>query len=46
MFFYKYGLHVMWRTPNSLKTQVWVKVENSGKKRSRGTLPNSQHFEG
>jgi len=32
--------------PTPWKTQMWVQVENIGRRRSRGMLPNSQHFEG
>jgi hypothetical protein len=28
------------------RTQMWVQVEDSGRKRSRGMLPSSQHFQG
>jgi len=31
--------------PTPWKTQMWVQVEDSGRGRSRGTLPSSQHFE-
>jgi hypothetical protein len=32
--------------PTPQKTQMWVQVENSGKVKSQGKLPSSQHFEG
>jgi hypothetical protein len=32
--------------PTPWRTQMWVQVEDSGRERSQGTLPNSQHFEG
>jgi hypothetical protein len=37
---------VFYAFPTPQRTQMWVKVEESGKGRNRGTLPNSQHFEG
>jgi hypothetical protein len=32
--------------PTPEKAQMWAQVESSGKRRSRNTLPSSQHFEG
>jgi hypothetical protein len=32
--------------PTPRRTQMWVPVENNGRRRSRGMLPGSQHFEG
>jgi hypothetical protein len=32
--------------PTPWGTQMWVQVEKKEKRRSRGTLPGSQHFEG
>ncbi len=32
--------------PTPWKTQMWIQVENSGRRRSRGTFLSSQHFEG
>jgi len=32
--------------PIPWRTQKWVQVQDNGRGRSRGTLPNSQHFEG
>jgi hypothetical protein len=32
--------------PTPWRTQMWVQVKDNGKGRSRGMLPNSQHFEG
>jgi hypothetical protein len=32
--------------PTPWRTQMWVQVKGSGKRRSRGTLPSSQHLRG
>jgi len=32
--------------PTPWKIQMWIQVENNGRRRSRGTLPNSQQFDG
>jgi hypothetical protein len=32
--------------PTPWRTQMWVQVKDSGRRRSRDALPSSQHFEG
>jgi hypothetical protein len=32
--------------PTPRRTQMRVQVENSGRRKNRGTFPSSQHFEG
>jgi len=32
--------------PTPWRTQMWIQIKNSGRRKSRSTLPSSQHFEG
>jgi len=32
--------------PTPWRTQMWIQVKDNGRRRSRDTLPSSQHFEG
>jgi hypothetical protein len=38
-----YGIDTL---PTSQRTQMWAQVGNNRRRKSRGMLPSSQHFEG